>query len=69
MPTVLVNGRRIEVPDATTPEQIARAGGIRSGRRIIRQTREGNYPVKPGDHVQVQQDDKFVDAPQRVKGF
>ena len=68
MEYVVINGRRVQVPDAPTPEEIASAGGIRAGRRIIRQTREGNYPVKPGERMQVSHEDKFVDAPQRVKG-
>lgn len=68
MNTVIINGRRVQVPDAPTPEDIASAGGIRPGRRIIRRTREGNYPLKPGSRITVDQDDKFSDAPQRVKG-
>jgi hypothetical protein len=69
MPACIVNGRRVEFPNAVTPEDIASAAGIRSGRRIIRQTREGNYPMNPGERVPVEEADKFVDAPQRVKGY
>ena len=68
MAICIVNGRRVEIPDAATPEELARAAGIRQGRRIIRQTREGNYPMTPGERVSVSDSDKFVDAPQRVKG-
>jgi hypothetical protein len=64
----IINGRRVDISNAATPEEIARAAGIRAGRRIIRQTREGNYPMKPGERVAVGDADKFVDAPQRVKG-
>jgi len=68
MPVCVFNGRRVVYPDSATPEEIARAAGIRPGRRIIRQTREGNYPMRPGESVPLSEDDKFVDAPQRVKG-
>jgi hypothetical protein len=51
MAVCIINGRRVEIPDAASAEDIASAGGIRSGRRIIRQTREGNYPMKPGERV------------------
>jgi hypothetical protein len=68
MAVCIINGRRVDVPDAATPEEIANAAGIRAGRRIIRQTREGNYPMTPGERVAVEETDKFVDAPQRIKG-
>ncbi len=68
MAACIINGRRVEVPDAATAEEIANAGGIRSGRRVIRQTREGNYPMNPGQRVRLDDGDRFVDAPQRVKG-
>ena len=68
MAVCIVNGRRVEVPGAATPEEVASAAGIRRGRRIIRQTREGNFPMKPGERVTLEDEEKFVDAPQRVKG-
>ena len=68
MAICIVNGRRVDTADAVTPEELASAAGIRPGRRIIRQTREGNYPMTPGERVYVEDADKFVDAPQRVKG-
>jgi hypothetical protein len=68
MAVCIVNGRRVEIPNAATPEEVANAAGIRGGRRIIRQTREGNFPMKPGERVTLADEDKFVDAPQRVKG-
>jgi hypothetical protein len=68
MAACIVNGRRVDIPNAATPEEVASAAGIRPGRRIIRQTREGNYPMNPGERVTVGEADKFVDAPQRVKG-
>jgi hypothetical protein len=68
MKVCIMGGRRIEVPNAATPEEIASAAGLRPGRRIIRQTREGNYPLKPGERVNLDDGERFVDAPQRVKG-
>jgi hypothetical protein len=68
MAVCIVNGRRVEVPDATTPEELARAAGIRAGRRIIRQRVDGNYPMQPGERVTLEDEERFVDAPQRVKG-
>jgi hypothetical protein len=64
----IVNGRRVDLPEAATPEEIAKAADIRAGRRIIRQRREGNYPMPAGERMPLGEDDKFVDAPQRVKG-
>ena len=68
MAMAIINGRRVEVPEAATAEDLRQAGGIKPGRRIIRRTREGNYPVKPGERVTVQAGDTFTDAPARVKG-
>jgi hypothetical protein len=64
----IFNGRRVEVPDATTPEELARAAGIRAGRRVIRQRIDGNYPMPPGERTTIEDEERFVDAPQRVKG-
>jgi hypothetical protein len=68
MPMCIVNGRRMEYSSTATPEEIASVAGIRPGRRIIKQTRGANYPMKPGERVTLQDGDKFVDAPPRVKG-
>jgi hypothetical protein len=69
MAVCIINGRRIDVPNASlTPEELAAAGGIQAGRRIIRQTREGNYPMRPGERVVLGDEERFVDAPRRVKG-
>lgn len=68
MAVAIINGRRVELPDVATADDLAQAGGLRRGRRIIRRTREGNYPVKPGEAVVVREGDRFVDAPARVKG-
>lgn len=68
MAVAIINGRRIAVPDRPTGEQIRQAAGIGSGRRLIKRTREGNYPVKPNDSVEIDSESAFVDAPARVKG-
>jgi hypothetical protein len=69
MPYTVVEGRRIEVPDAPiTPEQLGMLGGLRPGRRMIRKTREGNFPLRPNIPFTPQEDETFVDAPARTKG-
>jgi hypothetical protein len=68
MSLAIINGRRVQVPNAATAEEIRAAGGIRPGRRLIRRTDKGNYPVKPGDLVVIAEGESFVDAPARVKG-
>ena len=68
MPTAIINGRRVQVPDVATVEDIRRAGEISSGRNILRRTREGNYAVRPEERVAVEDGDVFVDAPPRIKG-
>lgn len=62
----VVNGRRVWLPDVASADQIAQAGGVGPGRRLIQRTRTGNYPVD--EAVRVNEGDTFVDAPQRVKG-
>lgn len=66
MASVIINGRRVNIPSNTTDEHIRRAGGIGSERTLIRRTREGNHVVK--GQVSLQDGDVFVDAPKRVKG-
>jgi len=68
MPRAIINGRAVDLPDVATSEEIAGAGSMRQGRRVIHRTREGNYPVGPGQSVDVKDGDRFIDAPQRVKG-
>ncbi len=68
MAIAIINGRQVDLPDVASAEQIRHAGGIKAGRRIIRRTREGNYPVKPHESVHVHDEDVFIDAPSRVKG-
>ena len=63
-----VNGRRVETPNAVTPEELASAAGIPAGRRIIRKRYDGNFPLKPGERFDLGDSESFVDAPRRVKG-
>lgn len=69
MATAIINGRRVQVPPVAGIEEIRKAGGIAEGRSVIRRTREGNFVVRPGEEVTVQEGDVFVDAPPRVKGL
>jgi hypothetical protein len=68
MPEAIVNGRRINVPGATTDAEIRRLGGIRPGRTLIRRDESGSYVVPEGSVVDVESGDVFADAPKRVKG-
>jgi hypothetical protein len=68
MATAIINGRRVQVPPVATAEDIRKAGGITEGRTVIRRVREGNFVVRPGEEVAVQDGDTFVDAPPRIKG-
>ena len=65
MPEVLINGRRVAMPEVTNGRQIQAAGGIDANRRLIRRTRTGNFLVKPDDRVHVSEESVFIDAPQR----
>lgn len=68
MPTAIINGRRVNVPDSASSEEIKRAGKIHSERTLIQRKKDGNYAVKPGERLNVNDGDTFVDAPARVKG-
>lgn len=68
MKSITINGRRIQVAENATPEQIAQQAGIAAGRRIIKRDYRGNYPQTPGKPVEFGGDNTFVDAPKRVKG-
>lgn len=69
MATAIINGRRVQIPPVASVEDIRKAGGIAEGRNIIRRNREGNFVVRPGEEVAVNEGDAFVDAPPRVKGL
>jgi hypothetical protein len=69
MSFTVVDGRRIQVPDAPiTPERLAELAGVRPGRRMIRRSREGNFPLDPNVPFTPSEDETFVDAPARTKG-
>ena len=68
MATAIINGRRVQVPPVAKVEEIRQAGGIAEGRTLMRRTREGNFVVRPGEEVAVQDGDVFTDAPPRIKG-
>jgi hypothetical protein len=68
MATAIINGRRVQVPPVAKVEEIRQAGGIADGRSVIRRTREGNFVVRPGEEIAVQDGDVFTDAPPRIKG-
>jgi hypothetical protein len=68
MPSVIINGRRVNLPESATDADIRRAGGVRDGRTVIKRSREGNFLIPPGSSVDVNPGDTFVDAPSRVKG-
>jgi len=67
MATVIINGRRVELPSNTTDDEIRSSGGIGQGRTLIRRTREGNYVIPHGSTA-VKDGDTFTDAPRRIKG-
>lgn len=47
MATAIINGRRVQVPDVITVEEIRKTSGIDKGHTVIRCNREGNFVVRP----------------------
>jgi len=68
MPTAIINGRRVDLPDSTTDKEIRKVAEIDPQRTLILRTREGNYLVPKGSRVSVNEGDAFIDAPARIKG-
>ena len=69
MATVIINRRRVQLPSNTTTDQkIRELGDIDDGRTLVRSNREGHWLVPVGTTVQVEDGDRFIDAPARVKG-
>ena len=68
MATAIINGRRVEIPPTATDEDIRQAGGISSGRTLIKRERHGNFVIPRGSRANVQDGDVFIDAPARIKG-
>lgn len=68
MASVIINGRRMEIPQSTTADELKEVGGIKNGRNLIHRRREGNFVVRPGSKMNIKDGDVFVDAPPRTKG-
>ncbi len=68
MAAAIINGRRVQIPDNASDEEIRQAGGIKSGRTLTRRNRFGNYVIPRGSKVNVSDGDVFADSPNRVKG-
>lgn len=71
MPTVIVNGKRVNVPSSATPEDLSHAGGrqLNQGRRMVKMNRtgRGNDYLNSGTYYRVNDGDKFTEVPDRVK--
>jgi len=68
MAMAIINGRRVQIPDTVSDEEIRRVGRIKPGRTLIKRDRFGNYVLPRGSKVNVNDGDTFVDAPARIKG-
>jgi hypothetical protein len=68
MATVVLNGRRVEIPPTATDEEIRQTGGIPSGRTLIKRERHGNFVIPRGSRPNIKDGDVFIDAPARIKG-
>jgi hypothetical protein len=68
MATAIINGRRVEIPSTTTDDEIRQAGGINTGRTLIKRDRLGNFVIPRKSKVNVNDGDTFIDSPSRIKG-
>lgn len=68
MSMAVINGRRVEIPSSCTDDEIRQAGGIESGRTLIKRDKFGNFVVPRKSNVNVKDGDRFIDSPARVKG-
>lgn len=68
MATAIINGRQVEMPSTATDDDIRQAGGIPSGRTLIKRERRGNFVIPRGSRPSVKNGDVFIDAPARIKG-
>ena len=68
MATALINGKRVQIPDSSSTDDIRKAGKIKNGRTLIHRKRDGNYALRSGAKVNVKDGDTFTDAPARTKG-
>lgn len=68
MPMVIVNGKRVNMPDSATGEELMRAAGKNpSGRVVTMQTTSGNTRLNPGQRYTLKEGQKFAEGPDRVK--
>ena len=68
METVIINGRRVQVPPTLTDEEIRQAGGINPRRTLIKREKNGNFVIPRGARMNAKAGDVYVDAPARIKG-
>ena len=71
MPTVFINGKKVEMPNSVTADDIVRNSGRRnvdaSTRAPIIVSTGGNTRMKPGQRYSVKDGSKFKVVPDRVK--
>ncbi len=70
MPTVFINGKKTNVPNSATPEDIVRALGAKFNplTRAVTNTSTGkNTRLKSGQQYQIRDGDNFKTPPDRVK--
>ena len=69
MATVIVNGKRVNVPDSASSEDIIRATGRRNvNRAVVRNTNAANRDkLIPGRKYGIRDGEKFTTVPDRVK--
>ena len=68
MPMVIINGKRVNMPNSATSEDLFRAAGRNSeGRAMTKQSPAGNVRLKPGQSYRLNDGDKFGEGPDRVK--
>ena len=69
MPIVLVNGKKVALPNSqTTSSEIISAAGRNSSGRVLTKISPGkNSRIAPGQSFKVNEGDKFVEGPDRVK--
>jgi hypothetical protein len=68
MAAAIINGRRVDLPSATSDDEIREMGGIKSGRTLLKRNKYGNFVIPRKSQVSVKDGDTFVDAPARIKG-
>ena len=71
MPIVLVNGKKVSLPNSqTTSNEIISAAGRNSNGRVLTKISTGkNSRIASGQSFKVNEGDKFVEGPDRVKAI